>query len=47
MLQKWLKQTWILLAKSFSNGGLKSIIALLVRWQINFSCVSTGGPIQL
>ena len=30
-----------------SNGGLKSVVALLVRWQIYFSCASTGGPIQL
>ena len=26
--------------RELSNGGLKSVVALLVRWQINFSCVS-------
>ena len=29
------------------NGGLGIVAALLVRWQIDFSCVSTGGSIQL
>ena len=29
------------------NGGLENVVALLVRWQINFLCESTGGPIQL
>ena len=27
--------------RELSNGGLKSVVALLIRRQINFSCVST------
>ena len=33
--------------RELSNGGLKSVVTLLVRWQIDFLCASTGGPIQL
>ena len=33
--------------REFSNGGLESVITLLVRWQINYSCASTGKTIQL
>ena len=33
--------------RDLSNGGLRIVVALLVCWQIDFSCVSTGGPIQL
>ena len=33
--------------QKLSNGGLESVAALLVCWQIVFSCVSTGGSIQL
>ena len=29
------------------NGGLGFVVAHLVRTRINFSCVSTGGSIQL
>ena len=25
--------------RELSNGGLKSVVALLVRWQINYLCV--------
>ena len=24
--------------RELSNGGLESVVALLVRWQINYSC---------
>ena len=33
--------------RELSNGGLGILVALLVRRQIIFLCVSTGGPIQL
>ena len=33
--------------QDLSNDGLGIVVALLVRWQINFVCVSTWGPIQL
>ena len=26
--------------RELSNGGLKIVVVLLVRWQINFSCAS-------
>ena len=31
--------------QEFSNGGIVIVVALLVCWQIDVSCVSTGGPI--
>ena len=33
--------------RDFFNGGLGIVATLLVRWGIDCSCVSTGGPIQL
>ena len=30
-----------------SNGGLGFVVALSVRWQIDFLCAYTGSPIQL
>ena len=33
--------------REVSIGGLGVVIALLVRWQTDLSCVSTGGAIQL
>ena len=33
--------------REISNGGLGFVVALSVRWQINFSCVYSEGPIQL
>ena len=33
--------------RELSNGGLKNVAALLVLRQIDFSCASTGDPIQL
>ena len=33
--------------RELSNGGLESVVTLLVRWQINYSCASTGKAIQL
>ena len=33
--------------RELSNGGLGIVVALLVRWQIDFLSVYTGGPIQL
>ena len=33
--------------QELSNGGLGFVVALSVCWQINVSCVYTGGPIQL
>ena len=33
--------------QEISNDGLEIVVALLVRWHIDFLCVSTGGPIQL
>ena len=33
--------------REFSNGGLGFVVARLVRSGIDFSCASTGGPIQL
>ena len=30
--------------QEFSNGGLGIVAALLVHWQIDFPCASTGGP---
>ena len=33
--------------RELSNGGLGIVVALLVCWQIDFVCVSTGDPIQL
>ena len=32
--------------RELSNGGLGSVVTLLIRRQIDFSCVSTGSPIQ-
>ena len=33
--------------RELSNGGLKSVVTLLVRWQINYSGASPGKAIQL
>ena len=33
--------------RELSNGGLESVVTLLVHRQIIFLCASTGGPIQL
>ena len=33
--------------RELSNGGLGIVVALLLRWQIIFLCVSTESPIQL
>ena len=33
--------------RELSNDGLGIVVALLLRWQIDFLCISTGGPIQL
>ena len=33
--------------RELSNGGLGIVVACLGCRGINFSCVSTGGPIQL
>ena len=33
--------------RDFSNGGLKSVVTLLVRWQINVLSARIGRPIQL
>ena len=33
--------------RELSNGGLKSVVTLLVRWQINFLSARIGRPIQL
>ena len=33
--------------RELSNGGLGIVVALLVRRGIDFSCASTGDPIQL
>ena len=33
--------------RELSNDGLESVVALLVRRQIDVLCASTGGPIQL
>ena len=33
--------------QELSNGGLGFIVALLVRWQIDFLSARTGRPIQL
>ena len=33
--------------RELSNGGLESVVNLLVRWQINYSCASAGKAIQL
>ena len=33
--------------RELSNGGLKSVVALLVCWQIDYSCASPGKAIQL
>ena len=33
--------------RELSNGGLGFVLALLVRWQVDFLCVYTGGAIQL
>ena len=35
------------LRQELSNGGLKSVITLLVRWQIIFLSARIGRPIQL
>ena len=32
--------------RELSNGGLKSIVTLLVRWQINFLSARIGRPMQ-
>ena len=33
--------------REVSNGGLKSVVTLLVRWQIDFLSARIGRPIQL
>ena len=33
--------------RELSNGSLESVVTLLVRWQINYSCASPGKAIQL
>ena len=33
--------------RGLSNGGLKSVITLLVRWQIDVLSARIGRPIQL
>ena len=33
--------------RKLSNGGLESVVTLLVRWQIDYSCASPGKAIQL
>ena len=33
--------------RELSNGGLESVVTLLVRWQIDYLCASTGSTIQL
>ena len=33
--------------RELSNGGLKSVAALLIRWQINFLSARIGRSIQL
>ena len=33
--------------RGLSNGGIRIVVTLLVHWQLNFVCASTGGPIQL
>ena len=35
------------LRRELSNGGLKSVVTLLVRWQINFLSACIGRSIQL
>ena len=36
--QKWTEQNQILLPRrELSNGGLESVVTLLVRWQIDYS----------
>ena len=40
--EKYTQKIWILLAarRELSNDGLRIVVALLVRWQIDFSCAS-------
>ena len=33
--------------RELSNGGLESVVTMLVRWQMDYSCASTGKAIQL
>ena len=33
--------------QELSNGGLESVVTLLVRWQIDYSSASTGSAVQL
>ena len=33
--------------RELPNGGLKSVVTLLVHWQINFLSAHIGRPIQL
>ena len=33
--------------RELSNAGLKSVVTLLVRWEINFLLAHIGRPIQL
>ena len=33
--------------RELSNGGLESFVTLLVAYQIDYSCASTGKAIQL
>ena len=33
--------------RELSNGDLESVVTLLVRWQIEYSCASPGTAIQL
>ena len=46
-LTKTVKADFDSLRRELSNGGLRIVVALSVFSRINFSCVSTGGPIQL
>ena len=33
--------------RELSNGGLESVVTLLVRWQIDYSCASPEKAIQM
>ena len=33
--------------RELSNDGLESVVTLLIRWQIDYSCASPGKAIQL
>ena len=45
--QKWNRKDLDSPRQELSNGGLESVVTLLVRRQIDVLCVSTEGPIQL